>query len=129
MSTTATLAAATAVSGAVPSAASAPVVPAKLVHHVYFWLKKPDSKEDLAALLAGIRTLGEIETVRGIHVGVPAGTAKRDVVESTYSASELLYFDDVEGQAAYQVHPIHMAFVEKCSHLWEKVMVFDSVSA
>lgn len=110
-------------------AADAPTVPAKLVHHVFFWLKNPDSKEDLAALLAGIRTLGQIETVKGIHVGVPAGTEKRGVVESSYHASELLYFDDIEGQATYQTHPIHMAFVEKCEHLWSKVMVFDSISA
>jgi hypothetical protein len=39
--------------------------PAKLAHHVFFWLKNPESKEDLANLIAGIRTLGQIETVSG----------------------------------------------------------------
>lgn len=101
---------------------------AKLVHHVFFWLKNPDSKEDLAKLIAGIRTLAKIETVRGIHVGVPASTEKRDVVESSYSASELLYFDDLAGQATYQTHPIHVKFVADCSHLWERVRVFDSLA-
>jgi hypothetical protein len=100
----------------------------KLVHHVFFWLKNPDSKEDLAKLLAGIRTLAQIETVRGLHVGVPASTEKRAVVESSYSASELLLFDDVEGQNSYQTHPIHQKFVTDCSHLWSRVTVFDSVS-
>lgn len=100
----------------------------KLVHHVFFWLKNPDSKKDREALLEGLKTLGEIPTVRGIHLGVPASTEKREVVENSYSVSELLYFDDVAGQDAYQVHPIHKAFVEKCSPLWEKVVVFDSVS-
>jgi hypothetical protein len=100
----------------------------KLVHHVFFWLKNPDSKEDLARLLAGIRTLAEIETVRGLHVGVPASTEKRAVVESSYSASELLFFDDVEGQNAYQVHPIHQKFVADCSELWNRVTVFDAVA-
>jgi len=98
----------------------------KLVHHVFFWLKNPDSKEDLAKLTAGIRTLAQIETVRGFHVGVPASTEKRAVVESSYSASELLLFDDVEGQNAYQVHPIHQKFVADCSSLWSRVTVFDS---
>ena len=46
----------------------------KLVHHVFFWLKNPASKEDLAALLKGLATLKQIETVRGSHFGVPAST-------------------------------------------------------
>ena len=100
----------------------------KLAHHVFFWLKNPNSKEDLEKLLAGISTLAGIETVRAIHVGVPASTEKRDVVENSYSASELLMFDDVEGQNAYQVHPIHQKFVQDCSHLWSKVVVYDSVA-
>ncbi len=100
-----------------------------LVHHVFFWLKNPGSKEDLAQLLAGIRGLAQIETVRGIHVGVPASTEKRDVIENSYSASELLYFDSVEGQNVYQVHPLHQKFVADCAHLWSKVVVFDSISA
>jgi hypothetical protein len=100
----------------------------RLVHHVFFWLKNPDSKQDLAALLAGIRTLRQIETVRGLHVGVPASTEKRAVVESSYSASELLFFDDVEGQNIYQSHPIHQKFIADCSHLWVRVTVFDSIA-
>ena len=82
----------------------------RIVNHVFFWLKRPDSKEDLEQLIAGIRGLAAIETVRGIHIGVPASTEKREVVDNSYSASEILYFDDLEGQAAYQVHPLHQAF-------------------
>ena len=100
-----------------------------LVHHVFFWLKNPDSKEDLSALLAGIRALAQIETVRGLHVGVPASTEKRAVVESSYSASELLFFDDVEGQNIYQTHPLHQKFIADCSHLWSRVTVFDSIAS
>ena len=100
----------------------------KLVHHVFFWLKNPDAKADLDQLLAGIRTLAAIETVRSIHVGVPASTEKRAVVENSYSASELLTFDSVEDQEVYQAHPIHQKFVQDCSHLWSKVVVFDSIA-
>ena len=99
----------------------------QLAHHVFFWLKNPDSREDLNKLLAGLRTLEKIESVRRIHIGVPASTETRDVVDSSYSASELIFFDDVAGQDAYQVHPIHKKFVEQCSHLWQKVIVYDSV--
>jgi hypothetical protein len=100
----------------------------KLVHHVFFWLKRPDSKDDLTKLLAGLRTLAKIESVRGIHIGVPAAVEKRDVVDSSYSASEILFFDDLAGQDVYQVHPIHKKFVEDCAHLWERVVVYDTIA-
>lgn len=96
-----------------------------VVHHVFFWLKNPKSREDLTRLLAGLRTLGGIETVNAIHIGVPAETEQRGVVDSSYSASEILFFDDVAGQNAYQVHPIHQKFVADCQHLWERVVVYD----
>ncbi|MEO8016816.1 MAG: Dabb family protein [Pseudomonadota bacterium] len=101
----------------------------KLVHHVFFWLKNPQSKEDLARLLEGLRTLARIESVRGVHFGIPASTEKRDVVDNSYSASELLFFDDTAGQKIYQDHPIHKQFVADCSHLWERVVVYDAVAA
>ncbi|MDL5366095.1 Dabb family protein [Xanthomonas sp. NCPPB 2654] len=100
-----------------------------VVHHVFFWLKHPNSKEDLAKLLAGLRTLAGIDTVRGIHIGVPADTEQRGVVDGSYSVSELLFFDDVAGQNAYQVHPIHKQFVADCEHLWQRVVVYDVKAA
>ena len=99
----------------------------QLAHHVFFWLKNPDAREDLHKLLEGLRTLEKIESVKKLHIGVPASTEKRDVVDNSYSASELIFFDDVAGQDAYQVHPIHKKFVEECSHLWQKVIVYDSM--
>ena len=100
----------------------------KLVHHVFFWLKNPDSKEDLQKLLKGLRTLAGIPTVRGVHFGVPASTEKREVVDNSYSASEILFFDDTAGQKVYQDHAIHKQFVADCSHLWEKVVVYDAMA-
>jgi hypothetical protein len=100
----------------------------KLVHHVFFWLKNPGSQEDLEKLLAGLKTLAKIETVRGVHFGVPASTEKRDVVDNSYSASEILFFDDTAGQKIYQDHPIHQQFVKDCAHLWERVVVYDAIA-
>jgi hypothetical protein len=109
-----------------PAAAQAP---APLVHHVLFWLKHPDSSADRDALIAGIRSLAAIDTVRGVHVGVPADTLARGVVDGSWSVSEILYFDDAAGQDAYQVDPLHTAFVEQHEHLWEKVVVYDAMAA
>ena len=102
---------------------------AQLAHHVFFWLKHPESTADLDQLLTGIRSLTKIETVRDFHIGIPASTTPRDVVETTYHASELLFFDSVADQEAYQNHPLHQQFVEEHAHLWEKVVVFDTLSA
>jgi hypothetical protein len=117
--------------GTTAAAAALPTMESKnkkqLVHHVYFWLKNRNSKEDLNQLLAGLKTLEKIESVRKIHIGVPASTEQRAVVDSSYSASELIFFDDIAGQDIYQVHPIHKKFIDQCAHLWEKVVVYDSI--
>jgi hypothetical protein len=99
----------------------------RVVHHVFFWLRNPKSQDDLAELLKGLNTLKQIEVIRGIHIGVPASTKQRDVVDGSYSASELIFFDDISAQETYQEHPIHKKFVESCSHLWSRVVVYDSV--
>ena len=101
----------------------------KLVHHVFFWLKRPGSTTDRDLLLEGLATLTRIESVRGSHFGVPASTEKRDVVDNSFSVSEILFFDDTAGQKIYQDHPIHRQFVADCGHLWEKVIVYDTIGA
>jgi len=100
-----------------------------LVHHVFFWLKNPASAEDRNKLIAGLKSLSKIETIRMIHIGVPASTEKRDVVDNSYSVSELMLFDNLEGQQTYQDHPIHQKFIKEHAHLWDKVVVYDSINA
>jgi hypothetical protein len=97
-----------------------------LAHQVYFWLKNPGSTEDRTQLINGIRTLKKIETVRKLTIGVVAATEKRPVIDDTWSVSELALFSDIAGEAAYQVHPIHLDFVKNYSHLWSKVVIYDS---
>jgi hypothetical protein len=98
------------------------------IHHVYFWLNNPDSEEDKERLLDGLRKLSNVSTIKKFHIGVPAAT-NRDVIDRSYAASWLAIFDDQSGQDSYQVDPIHLKFVEECSSLWIKVIVYDSVDA
>ena len=120
--------AALASSGALATSTTANNPMPKLLHHVFFWLKNPESKEDLAKLIAGVKSLAAIETVRSIHVGVPASTEQREVIDNSYHVSELLGFDDVAGQDAYQVHPLHQKFIDEHQHLWSKVVVYDALA-
>jgi len=97
----------------------------QVIHHVFFWLKNPGSAPDRAQLMEGLKTLSGIKEVKKLLIGLPASTEKREVVDNSYDVSELMYFDSAKEQDAYQVHPIHKAFVEKYGHLWEKVVVYD----
>jgi stress responsive alpha/beta barrel protein len=96
------------------------------VHHVYFWLANPGSAADKAALVAGLKKLSKAGTIRQFHIGQPADTS-REVIETSYSVSWLLFFDEAADQESYQVDPIHLQFVKECSSLWSKVVVYDSV--
>ncbi|MBN9379217.1 MAG: Dabb family protein [Chitinophagaceae bacterium] len=96
------------------------------IHHVYFWLKNPGSVEDRDALIAGLRKLSKVSTIREFHIGVPAGT-NRDVIDTSYSVSWMLKFDTPEDQDSYQTDSIHLQFVKECSSLWNKVVVYDSI--
>jgi hypothetical protein len=96
-----------------------------IIHHVFFWLKNPSSKEDLERLLKGLDSLRSIDIIQTIYIGVPAATEKRPVIDDSYSASELLFFKDLEAQRTYQDHPVHQQFIADCSSLWEKVVVYD----
>ena len=97
------------------------------IHHVYFWLKNPSSSEDRQQLIDGLEKLTKVKTIKMFHIGKPADT-NRDVIDTSYSISWMLVFDDKAAEESYQVDPIHLNFVETCKHLWQKVVVYDSVN-
>ncbi|HEY0274437.1 MAG TPA: Dabb family protein [Chitinophaga sp.] len=113
---------------AVASAAPAPAAKVPLIHHAIFWLKNPQSTADRDKLVEGVKTLAKIPTVQTLHVGVLAPTEKRDVVDNTWAVSEIMFFNDLPGQATYQTHPIHLDFIKNYGHLWEKVVVYDALT-
>ncbi|TSD67803.1 Dabb family protein [Inquilinus sp. KBS0705] len=127
IATTAALAASTAVASALPLISMESKYP--IVHHVFFWLKNPGSVEDRDKIIAGLKTLKKIDTIKELRIGVVASTEKRDVVDNSWAVSELMFFSDLAGQATYQSHPIHLEFIKNCSHLWEKVIVYDAIDA
>src|ERR1035438_8020798 len=98
------------------------------IHHVYFWLKNPESKADLASLTEGLQKLSYVSTIKEFHIGRPADT-DRGVIDRSYSMSWFILFSNGADQASYQTDPIHLKFVKDCSHLWNKVIVYDSVDA
>lgn len=99
-----------------------------LVHHVYFWLKDPKNETHKKQLVKALNELIKVKTIKVSHIGFPAGTESRDVVDHSYSVSYMVMFDSQADQDAYQIDPIHTKFVEENKHLWNKVIVYDSVN-
>ncbi len=95
------------------------------IHAVYFWLKQDLTLEQQADFLRGLRTLPAVETIYRGHIGIPAKT-ERDVIDSSYDYALVCEFADQTAQDAYQVHPIHLQFVQDCAQYWTRVQVFDS---
>lgn len=97
------------------------------IHHVYFWLHNPGSEADKKMLIEGLQNLSKVSTIKSFNIGIPAGT-RRDVIDSSYSVSWLLFFNNGTEQESYQSDPIHLKFVQECKHLWNKVVVYDTVT-
>ena len=95
------------------------------VHHVYFWLKSPGDPQSREALIAGLRKLAAVPDILWSHIGVPA-ESERGVVDDSYSVSWLVFLADKAAEDRYQVDPVHLKFVEECSPLWERVVVYDT---
>ena len=125
IATAATVAAGTAVASAAPREVLDKKYP--ILHHALFWLKNPGSVQDRDQLVAGVKSLGKIESIKELRVGIVASTEKRDVVDNSWAVSEVMIFKDLASQAAYQTHPIHQEFIKTHSHLWEKVIVYDAI--
>ena len=82
-------------------------------HVVIFWTK-PEIPNAADELVAGVeKYLRPIPGVNSFHVGRMVGSP-RAVVEQSYQVALNLHFDTKEAQDAYQVHPMHIEFVEKC---------------
>ena len=97
-----------------------------LVHSVFFWLKDGLSDDDVAEFRAGLESLSGIEFARGVHVGTPADTPERPVIDASYTFALTVLLDDLGAQDAYQVHPLHKAFIEAHSPKWERVVIYDA---
>lgn len=104
-------------------------IPGALVHTVLFWLKNPDNPSDRIEFEKGIKVLIATNP-QGImaHIGRPATTKPREVVDDSFTYQYVMTFASVEDEEAYQTDPTHTDFVKKVDHLIEKVIVYDSLS-
>lgn len=96
-----------------------------IAHHVLFWLKADITEEQKTAFRNSLATLENIEVVKTFHLGTPA-PIERAVVDTTYTFSLLLIFEDMAGHDVYQVHPLHKAFLDEFRVFFDKVVIYDA---
>jgi pyruvate-formate lyase-activating enzyme len=94
-----------------------------ILHNVFFWLKTPNA-EVVSEFMAALQKLEKIQEIKQIHVGVPAPII-RPVVDNSYSVGLTVFFVDLKGHDAYQVHPLHKEFLANNKEKWSKVQIYD----
>ena len=100
-----------------------------LLHSVFFWLENPNSYQDRAIFEQAIRKLIQTnQQAVGNHLGRPAKSEKRDVVDSSFTYCFTMSFPNLEAQNRYQIDPTHHLFIKEAKHLWNRVLVYDSIS-
>lgn len=94
-------------------------------HVVIFWTD-PANPNAADELIAGANQyLKPIPGVLSFHIGKMVGS-HRPVVDQTYQVALNLVFPDKKSQDDYQVHPLHIDFVEKVfKRVCKKVIVYD----
>ena len=94
-------------------------------HVVIFWTKtdKPTSADELIA--GANQFLKPIPGVLSFHIGRMV-SSPRPVVEQSYQVALNLVFPDKKSQDDYQVHPLHVEFVEKVfKRVCTRVVIYD----
>ena len=70
------------------------------------------------------RNCSSIKSIDRIYVGLPAAIAERAVTDRSFDVALTIIFKDGPAHDAYQVDPIHLAFVEGNKASWTKVQVY-----
>ena len=97
-----------------------------LVHSVYFWLEPELTTAQRADFRRGVESLAGIKSVEKVFVGTPAATGKRPIIDDSYAVALTVLCKDIAAHDAYQVDPIHLAFVERWRTSWTRVQVYDA---
>lgn len=93
-------------------------------HFVIFWTD-PAQPSAVAELLAGLETLKVIPGVLSFHAGKMV-SSPRPVVEQAYQVALNIVFPDKKALDDYQVHPVHVEFVNAVlKRVTKKILVYD----
>ncbi|MEY4378908.1 MAG: hypothetical protein RLZ85_789, partial [Verrucomicrobiota bacterium] len=72
-----------------------------------------------------LRGLLKIKSIHSGYVGVPSKHAVRPIIDTTYDFAEFFVFKNHADHDAYQIDPIHQAFIADCKAYWDSVKIYD----
>lgn len=99
-----------------------------LVHTVVFWLRKDLTAAQREAFRnTGLESLRAVPSVSQLFIGSPAPIPPRPVVDASYDFAITAVFADRAAHDAYQIDPVHKAFVADFKANWERVQIYDAV--
>jgi hypothetical protein len=108
-----------------PRARAVPYRPAMFSHVVIFWTDPKNPKAADALIAGAMKYLKPIPGVQHFHIGRMAAS-HRPVVDQSYQVALNITFPDKKSQDEYQVHPLHVEFVEKAfKPNCARVVVYD----
>lgn len=97
-----------------------------LVHIVIFWLRKDLHPEYHSRFIAGLESLRSITAIETLHIGTPAKTGERPVIDNSYDYCLTVLLPDLAAHDAYQVDPLHKDFLANFASYWDQVRVIDA---
>lgn len=96
------------------------------VQHIFFYLKEPNNAQHEAQLLEGLHKLAKSSYIQFAHIGKPAHTTGSDIVRD-YSVSWMCFFKNIIEEEIYKSHKVYQDFIAGYAHLWERMVIYDSV--
>ena len=87
-------------------------------------MKNIDEKEK--KLEDTLEKLRDITSINFAYIGKPPNTSKRPVIDDSYDYCLTVGLENLEAHDNYQEDKIHLDFIKNCSHMWDRVLIYDA---
>ncbi|MSU79892.1 MAG: hypothetical protein EXS16_17610 [Gemmataceae bacterium] len=104
------------------------VIKAPFVHSLVLKTKTEASSEQVKAITDEVlKTLPQIEGVRGVWLGKPAEFGTPGLAQKGYQVGVVVLLENAETLDKFLADPLHKQFTDKLGDSWERPVVYDFV--
>jgi hypothetical protein len=97
-----------------------------LIHSVFFTLRDDLTEQQRIDFRTGVESLATIPSAASVHIGTPADTPVRPVINRDYDIALTVILNDIPAHDAYQEDPIHNKFIQDYNTYWTNVTIYDA---